>query len=404
MKRSAYCVFRIAMAGTFMMALMGAKMAGTKVTKGKWNARSAVTIENDRLKLVVLPGGGHIAALELKSGPAKGISPLWKVPWPSMEPSRFKDADLPKYGGPPEGRLLASIMGHNLCMDYFGGPSKAEQAQGYTVHGEAPVQMWDVAFKGGALECDVKLPMANLAFHRSIRLVPDSSVARFDCEIKNLSDQPRDVGWQEHVTFGPPFVEKGVAAFDCSATWGQVLPSEFSRHHRLKKAAEFTWPMVEGSDGKKVDLRVYPNDEFSGDFSTQLMDPQEEWAWLAAVNPKQRLLIGYLWKRVDFPWLGNWEENYSRQSPPWNGKTLTRGLEFGLSPFPSGREEMKKLGRLHGTPTLGRLTAKGNMKATFWAWLAEVPAATQGVANVDFDGKELMIKLRPTGNVTLKAK
>src|SRR6185503_10282920 len=105
--------------------------------------RKVVRIENDVLRVGVLPGGGHLGSLELKTGNGAGVNPLWNVPWPSMEPDAFVAArDLANYGGPPEGRLLASIMGHNLCIDFFGGPSKAEEAEGLTVHGEASVATW----------------------------------------------------------------------------------------------------------------------------------------------------------------------------------------------------------------------------------------------------------------------
>jgi hypothetical protein len=209
---------------------------------------------------------------------------------------------------------------------------------------------------------------------------------------------------QEHVTLGPPFLEKGVTAFDASATWGQVLPTEFSRRHRLKKGAEFEWPLVEGADGKTVDLRVYPNDEYSGDFTAQLMDAKKEWAWFTAVNPKQRLLIGYLWRRNDFPWLGNWEENYSRLTPPWNGKTLTRGMEFGLSPFPTGRDAMRALGKLKDTPTLRHLAGKAKWRAQFYAFLSSLPAGCEGISDVNLSKGSIVISLRkPVTKIELKA-
>lgn len=49
--------------------------------------------------------------------------------------------------------------------------------------------------------------------------------------------------------------------------------------------------------------------------------------------------------------MGIWEENGSRSQPPWNGVTLTRGMEFGVSPFPESRREMIERGRLFGAPT-----------------------------------------------------
>ena len=43
-----------------------------------------------------------------------------------------------------ESKLLAGIMGHNLCMDMFGGPSREEAAAGMTVHGEASVAPYEI--------------------------------------------------------------------------------------------------------------------------------------------------------------------------------------------------------------------------------------------------------------------
>ena len=60
-----------------------------KYSEGAWNKRRAVFLESDKLKLVVLPGGGHIASLTLKEGAGANVSPLWKAPWDSIEPKDF---------------------------------------------------------------------------------------------------------------------------------------------------------------------------------------------------------------------------------------------------------------------------------------------------------------------------
>ena len=49
--------------------------------------------------------------------------------------------------------------------------------------------------------------------------------------------------------------------------------------------------------------------------------------------------------RADFPWVSLWEENRSRMFPPWNGQAITRGIEFGVSPFAEGRRAMVERGR-----------------------------------------------------------
>ena len=50
--------------------------------------------------------------------------------------------------------------------------------------------------------------------------------------------------------------------------------------------------------------------------------------------------------------MGIWEENHSRAAPPWNSETLTRGMEFGVSPFPESRRKMIDRGRLFGVPDI----------------------------------------------------
>jgi hypothetical protein len=101
------------------------------------------------------------------------------------------------------------------------------------------------------------------------------------------------------------------------------------------------------------------------------MDPASDLASFSAFAPEHQLLFRYEWRRADFPWLGIWEENHSRTAPPWNGRALTCGLEFGVSPFPESRRQMIERGRLFDTPTFrwigGRTTAEVAYTATLRA-------------------------------------
>ena len=85
----------------------------------RFNGRRAAVLENAALRVTVLEGGGHIASILDK---ASGVSPLWIPPWPSIEPSAYEPGVHGSYGTSVEARLLASLMGHNLCLDVFGGP------------------------------------------------------------------------------------------------------------------------------------------------------------------------------------------------------------------------------------------------------------------------------------------
>ena len=97
------------------------------------------------------------------------------------------------------------------------------------------------------------------------------------------------------------------------------------------------------------------------------MDPARDHAFFVAFSPASRLAFGYVWKRADFPWMGIWEENHSRIAPPWNGHTLTRGMEFGVSPFPETRRQMVDRRSLFDVPTYRWLPAKRRVEAEYWA-------------------------------------
>lgn len=340
--------------------------------------RRAFEIENDRLRVTVLVEGGHIAAITHKPS---GVNPLWTPPWPSIEPSQYDPARHPEYGANAESRLLAGIMGHNLCLDIFGGPSEEEAAAGLAVHGEASVVACDVQGGAGELVARAHLPEAQLRLERRLELKPGSSVLRFTETVENLSATDRPVGWTQHVTLGPPFLVKGATEFRAPATRSKVSESDFSQGKGyMKIGAEFDWPHVPRKDAGTADLRVFTDAPVSGEFTTHLMDPRRRQAYFMACTPGLGLLFGYVWTRSDFPWLGIWEENYCRTAPPWRGQTLTRGMEFGVSPMPETRRQMIERGRLFGVPGFRWIPARTRVRVDYCAFLVPAPAIPEEVS------------------------
>lgn len=340
--------------------------------------RRAIRIGNGIISATILPGGAYLAGIELVSGPAKGINPLWEVPWPSMEPSAFRPArDLDAYGGPPEGRLLASIMGHNLCLDFFGSPSAAEEDAGLVVHGEAGVTEWTVAEAAAdRLMLEVDLPYAGLRVRRVHQIATGSATLGVETTVTNLRDRGREIGWQEHATFGPPFLVPGITTFDAPVAKAAVFGEVFAARHRLKLGQEFTWPNGPGVEGQPVDLRVPADTAPYGDFTTQLLDPGTPDAWFTATNQQLGLTCRYDWPRASFPWLGMWDEHLDRLSPPWSGRTEARGMEFGVSPDTRGKLALQKLGSLWSTPVLAVVPPAGTLTKRFQVTLtAGAPGA-----------------------------
>jgi hypothetical protein len=328
-------------------------------------------MESETLRVTVLVEGGHIAELLHKP---TGVNPLWTPPWPSIEPSAYDPAKHPGYGANAESKLLAGIMGHNLCMDIFGGPSDDEAAAGMTVHGEASVAPYDITVADGVLTQRATFPQAQLRFARRLSFA-SPTVVRIAEEVENLSALDRPIAWTQHVTLGDPFVEPGATQFRASATKSKVIESDFTGGKGyMKTGAEFGWPHVPHLRGGAVDMRTFVDLPVSGAFSTHLMDPSRAEAFFLAWSPRSKVLIGYVWKQSDFPWLGLWEENHCRTAPPWNGRTITRGMEFGVSPMPETRRQMIDRGRLFGVPGYRWIPARKTARVEYRAFVTTADA------------------------------
>jgi len=335
----------------------------------RYHGRRAAVLENDDLRVTVLEEGGHIAEICDK---ATGINPLWTPPWPTMEPSHFDPGVHTAYGDGVDATLLAGIMGHNLCLDIFGGPSPEEAAAGLPVHGEASLARYDVNRSGNVLTLQASLPLADFEVERRLEL--NGRVLRIEESVHNPSGVDRAIGWTQHVTLGPPFLRKGVTQFRTSSRRSKVFETTFGAADYLIPGAEFEWPMAPTSSGGRADLRLYTNAEASSAYTAHQMDPGLESAFFVAFDPEARLAFGYVWRQADFPWMGIWEENHSRTQPPWNGSALTRGMEFGASPFPESRREMIERGRLFGAPTFRWIPAGTRVTVEYRATLRHADA------------------------------
>jgi hypothetical protein len=298
--------------------------------------------------------GGHIAEILHKSS---CVNPLWTPPWPSIEPSAYDRARHPEYGSDAESKLLAGIMGHNLCLDLFGGPSPEETAAGITVHGEASVSPYEVGAEGGTLVMRTTLAAAQLAFERRIRL--DGSRVLIGETVENLSRLDRPVAWTQHVTLGAPFVEPGVTRFELNATRSRTFEGEFGY---LGRGQEFAWPLAPKQGGGTLDLRVAPPAGWAG-YTAHLMNAPAQF-----IAEAKGIRFGYRWRQEDFPWLGIWDENHSRKQPPWNGETVTRGMEFGVSPYPESRRAMIDRGSLFGVPGYRWIPARQRVTVEYEAF------------------------------------
>ena len=282
-----------------------AQIAPGKVKRGHlvltitFRNRRAVAIENDHLRVTVTHEGGHLAEVFDKQA---GVSPLWQPPWPSMEPSAYDPAKHPQYGGDAESKLLAGIMGHNLCLDIFGGPTPEEAAAGLTVHGEASIAPYEFSEANGCLTAKAHLGKSQLVFERTIRLHQRCLHVRET--VTNLLPWDRPIAWTQHVTLGPPFLNRKTE-LRATVTRSKVAESPIGDDMHFEPAAEFYWPNAPLAGGGTFDLRNIRSEPPATEYTAHLTDPAQANAWFVTWSPAHRLAFAYVWKRSEFPLVGH---------------------------------------------------------------------------------------------------
>jgi hypothetical protein len=190
--------------------------------------------------------------------------------------------------------------------------------------------------------------------------------------LENRNAQDRPIAWTQHVTLGPPFLEPGQTEFFATTA------------RRCEDANDADQQTGFAGDPKALRETLSSADCFGGYRAFQ-MDERESDSYFIAWSPAVETALAYCWKPSDFPWLGIWDENRSRQHRPWNGRVLARGLEFGVSPFPETRKEMIERGRLFDTMTYRWIQAKGRLTVDYRAATIETKRMPASLA--DFDAR-----------------
>jgi hypothetical protein len=368
----------------FVVALTAQDNAGPQIdARARYEGKEAIVLGNGRLELTVLPLGGPLASIRLVDG-SEGINPLWEA----FRADRESGRPIRDNGG----------TGHFVCVDGFGPVSREEAAAGLRNHGEAHRLPWStveaVAEKDEVrLTQTVLLPLVHETFTRTVSLRTGENVVRVQSEAESLLSFDRPMVWAEHGTIGSPFLEPGQTVVDLSPNRAMTRPrpdADGSRRHRLRGGEEFDWPSAPTADGGRADLRAAPENPNSLDHTGHLMTPSGERAWVTALHKGKGLLLGYLFKTSEYPWLQTWEHY-----PPEG--MMARGLEFGTQPFDRPRREMITQNRLFGELMYRWLPARSKAGSTFLMFWTAVPEGFQGVDELVLDKGRIVITDKRSG-------
>ena len=138
-------------------------------------------------------------------------------------------------------------------------------------------------------------------------------------------------------------------------------------------------------EGELVDLRRFQNDETGtrySDVSTFIFDDAQEYGWVTASSPNTGLLLGYLWRVEEYPWLAIWRARS-------NGRVAARGLEFGTTGLHQPYAELVRVGRILGRSIYEYIDANEIVEKSYMAFLVKIPHDFQGVAEINYSNGEL---------------
>jgi hypothetical protein len=346
-----------------LLMIAGTTTAQQDIT---FDGKAARVIENDKLAMTLLSNGGAMVKLVRKDDP-ENLNPL-------------------------EG------LGHFLCVDGFGSVSKEERAAGLPGHGEAYRATWELqstnrADKVLAVVLGATLPIVQERFRRTIRMVDGENVLYIDTEVESLLGFDRPINWAEHATIGGAFLEQGKTVTELSATRSMTRPHESPLpapplRHQLADGRPFSWPMAPTAAGSTMDMRIAPTTTDIVDHTTSLMDPSRRLVFITAFHPEKRALLGYVFRREEYPWTQIWD------SYPGGGKRSYRGLEFSTQPFDLPRREVIQTNTMFDSPTYRWLPAKSTITSSFLLFYAATPEGFMKVDDVTLGEGSLTIEDR----------
>ncbi len=346
---------------------------------GAASAPALLTLDSPSAHLAIDPAGGGIVDFHLAGNDLNPLS------WDSWNPANAKPGDTP-----PTPRT----RGHFLCCDRWGQPDAADKALGIGPHGEAPRSNWSVdqptKDAGNSLTAvmSVKMPLAGMSVRREIELHKSAAVFSVRETVINENTHGRIYNMVQHPSIGLPFLSEETLV-DSNATHGIIPVREGSK----QEPKMIQWPKATDSKGASVDLRHIDS---TGDpvMSSFIFDDKDEYAWATAASPSKGLLIGYLWKSTEYPWINMWRRSQ-------NGKVYARGLEFGTTGLEVPFADLVKEGSLLGRPLFLYVDTKQSASRQYACFLASIPADFTGVANLTYDGKSIVMKPRSAGQANL---
>lgn len=270
-----------------------------------------VSLSNAAIRVEIEQRGGQIVDVRLAGS---DINPLsWRKTPETM---------------PKTAHGNALFKGHFLCMGRTGNPTQGELSAGVPMRGEQTGRIWDITKQTSqCIEMECAAPLDGLIVKRRVEMDGTSAVLRVTERFENTGSLGRLNNILQHATVGPPFLSKATL-INSNAKQGFNHKFSNADSHGL----EYAFPIaLVDKEGKTTDLRL-SSDPISY-LSKHIFQSGDPYGWITAYDPVSGLVIGYLWKTGDYPWINIWQQVQ-------DGIPVAKGLEFGTAGMSGTYEEL----------------------------------------------------------------
>jgi galactose mutarotase-like enzyme len=282
----------------------------------------AAFLENDHLRVMVLPGkGGDVLEFRDKRTDVDVLwhaDHNWEPPSERYVPSETSATWLDHYPGGWQVNLPVAGDGMDI-------PGNA-----YGLHGESALLPWaatvtEESDEAVELELTTDLVRYPFALERQLRLPAGESRLHVRESVTNEGGVELEYIWQQHVALGRPLLGPA-ARLDVPARTG-VTEAEAPAFETGRLAGEepFEWPDAPTRDGTTTDLRKVP--PRAEGFHDQCYATDLEAGWYALTNPDLDLGFAFTFPTDPFECVWYWQALGGFEEAPYWGRNYNVGLE-----------------------------------------------------------------------------
>lgn len=252
-------------------------------------------LQNQKAELEVLRCGGIISNFRLKDQ--------------ELNPLSFVMETVPGSG--------QYYQGHFVCAGRWGDPTPAEKAKGIYKHGDLFLTDFTLENSGaGSILIRGESNTEQLVMERHIRLDAGDTCFTVRENLTNTGNLSRLCNLVQHPTLAQPFLTPETIV-NCNAGVGFTYTEQLNTKPVIR-----LWPNAQSVQRECFSLEK-PKPGSTGVYS-YVVDNRNEYGWITAYAPQYQMLLGYVWKREQYPWINHWLH--------WqDDQILYRGLEFGTT-------------------------------------------------------------------------